>query len=536
MSPSAAVPVCRAVARRLRVGSRGCASALFIAALWSTPAAAEVYRVGPGRQFTDPAQVAARLLPGDLVLIDGAATYPGGIVFDQPGASDRKIIIRGVEVNGERPVFSGGRNTIEAAANHYVFENLELTQGSYRCFFHHAADVTLRGSVVHDCPGHGLLGADEGSGTLLLEYTEFYRCGNGDQQHTIYMATDETRYPGSVFRMQHCYVHDSRGGHSVKSRAERNEIYFNWVEGGRYHELELIGADGQAPGLAREDSDLVGYVLRKTNDSYSIRIGGDGTGDSGGRYRFVNNTFLLQAQARPVFRLFDRVQSLEQHNNLFWREGGGPITLIQAERVSWTEGRPLITGLNNWVPRGSKIPPQWSGTLQGQDPMLISLATFDLRPAPHSPLVDAAASVLAGPRGFTIPKPLTALSSSPPPRRGGVSYLRERDGAVDIGAYEGGFALRAMRVLPERQPSAEAAEPTQPDAVAATGAPPPAPVQPSGGRCGCRLAGDPTTGAGWALSLLAFAGLGLSRRRKLCWAAPLRQTAFFNNVASSSVW
>ncbi len=64
----------------------------------------------------------------------------------------------------------------------------------------------------------------------------------------------------------------------MKSRAERNEIYFNWVEGGRYHELELIGADGQAPGLAREDSDLVGYVLRKTNDSYSIRIGGDGTG------------------------------------------------------------------------------------------------------------------------------------------------------------------------------------------------------------------------------------------------------------------
>jgi hypothetical protein len=98
--------------------------------------------------------------------------------------------------------------------------------------------------------------------------------------------------------------------------------------------------------------------------------------------------------------------------------------------------------------------PQWSGTLQGQDPMLVSLATFDLRPAPHSPLVDAAASALAGPRGFEIPKPLTALSSSPPPRRGGVSYLRERDGAVDIGAYDGGFAQRALRCAAQSNASA----------------------------------------------------------------------------------
>ena len=80
--------------------------------------------------------------------------------------------------------------------------------------------------------------------------------------------------------------------------------------------------------------------------------------------------------------------------------------------------------------------------------MLVSLATFDLRPAPHSPLVDAAASALAGPRGFEIPKPLTALSSSPPPRRGGVSYLRERDGAVDIGATA--FAQELSRSLRHR--------------------------------------------------------------------------------------
>ena len=42
----------------------------------------------------------------------------------------------------------------------------------------------------------------------------------------------------------------------------------------------------------REDSDIVGNVIRKTNDGFATRIGGDGTMDTNGRYRFVNNTFI----------------------------------------------------------------------------------------------------------------------------------------------------------------------------------------------------------------------------------------------------
>ncbi|MEZ4232287.1 MAG: hypothetical protein R3B89_24125 [Polyangiaceae bacterium] len=498
--------------------------------LLAAPAQAVVYEVGPGKTYATPAEIVDRLAPGDLVLILGGATYPGGIVFSRPGTANRKIIVRGVAVEGKLPVISGGRNTIEAAANHYVFENLDITAGGYRCFFHHADDITLRSSVVHDCPAHGLLGADEGSGTLLLEYTEFYHCGNADQHHTVYMATDETRYPSAVFRMQHCYVHDSRGGHSVKSRAARNEIYFNWIEGGLYHELELIGADGQAADLVREDSDVVGNVLRKTNDSYSVRIGGDGTGDSGGRYRFVNNTFLLQSEARPVLRLFDRVQSLEVDNNLFYRAGGKPVQALHTEHVRWTEGRPILSGANNWLPSGSQFPEEWIGTKLGGDPKLMDVSGLsrpdggiDLRPGRGSPLVDAGALTVAGPKGFEIPRPLTALSSSPPPRRGGVSFLRETDGKIDIGAYEGGFPLRAMRRLPERPGSGDAVDPMTPNAVApASDAEPagslgPARSEHSAGRCGCRTVGAPGgAGPDWrAWGVLTWLGAlgGFARLR-----------------------
>jgi len=41
-------------------------------------------------------------------------------------------------------------------------------------------------------------------------------------------------------------VHDGNGGNGVKSRAERNEIYYNWIEGSLYHELELIGPTRRA--------------------------------------------------------------------------------------------------------------------------------------------------------------------------------------------------------------------------------------------------------------------------------------------------
>ncbi len=101
--------------------------------------------------------------------------------------------------------------------------------------------------------------------------------------------------------MQYCYIHDANGGNAVKSRAERNEIYYNWIEGALYHELELIGPDpagGVSEGAAREDSDVVGNVLRKRNDFAVVRFGGDGTGQSNGRYRFVNNTVITMPASR----------------------------------------------------------------------------------------------------------------------------------------------------------------------------------------------------------------------------------------------
>jgi MYXO-CTERM domain-containing protein len=449
-------------------------------------ALAATYAVGPGRPHADLQAVASLLRPGDRVEVDGGAVYPGDVILREPGAPGAPITIAGRRVRGLRPVFAGGVTTLEVRGGHVVLEGLEITGGSARCLFHHADDVTVRDTVVHDCPGHGILGADSDAGSLTLSYVEVYRAGRGEGAHPIYMATDEEAFPRSVFRMEHCYVHDATGGNSVKSRAERNEIYANWIEGAPYHELELIGPDGAGAKHAREDSDVVGNVLRKLGRGYAVRVGGDGTGETNGRYRFVNNTIVLGPEARAAFRLFDGLESIQMNNNAIVRAGGGPVRVLTEEQVRWAAGEPLIAGSNNWIPMGSSgVPAGWTRTLAGRDPGLVS--DLDPRPRAGSPLIGAgAASPVEAPR-FALPSPLAAPRELPPPRaleRVGTARSRLR-GAVDIGAFS-----------------------------YADGDGPPAPPAPPQRGCGCRSATTAGPGAAPGLALALAATLRARRRRR----------------------
>ena len=403
---------------------------------------AETLRVGPGKPYASLQAVANLLDPGDVVEVDGDFTYTGGVVLTRSGTPTQKITIRGIRINGNRPRLVGGTNTIEfRLADHHVFEEFDVSGGSFRCIYHHADDLTVRDVVVHDCPAHGILGADQDSGSLLLERVEVHHCGSGTTQHQIYVATDEVNHPGSAFRMRHCYVHDATGGNNVKSRAERNEIQYNWIEGALYHELELIGPDpGGAPAgwseaLAREDSDIVGNVLLKRNTFNVVRIGGDGTGQSNGRYRFVNNTILAGTSA--VFRIFDGIESVEMHNNVIHRADGGVVNLVRQLEAAWTDGE-QIAGSRNWTTSGSiNVPAAWTGTSTGASPGFTSIAGNDLRPAAGSPLLDTASAAPASAPAFPFPQPhFPPLFDAPRHAIESTPRGRTRDCGIDIGAYE----------------------------------------------------------------------------------------------------
>ncbi len=443
--------------RTLLLSAVSAAVALTVSLAASSVSAA-TRTVGSGRQHATLAQAVAVMQPGDVIEVYDDETYPtaqtSGIEFPsaRSGTAGSPITVRGMTTTlGRRPRLSGARWTVQMNASHFVLENFEVTAGTHTCLRHYADDVTVRNVVVHDCVRNGLLGTDTDSGSLTLEYTEIYNTGadiSGENlAHQIYMATDESAHPGSVFRMQHCWVHDGRGGNNVKSRAERNEIFYNWIEEADIYELELIGPDiaGSTPTSVREDSDVVGNVLVKApaNIYYAVRVGGDRAGtETNGAYRFVNNTFVGASSTPGLIRMYLGIASLEISNNVFYRVGGGAFSRLwrDVEGV-WVGGTERIAGANNWVMTGSMfVPSQLTGTTFGTNPQFVDAATVDVRPTASSPLVNAGSASPPAPAS-PIPSPLAAPLFMPVRRAVpavGAAPARASVGVIDIGAYEFG--------------------------------------------------------------------------------------------------
>lgn len=392
------------------------------------------YPVGPGQLHPSLQGLlgAVTLQPGDVVEV-APGSYAGGVILRQSGTAAQPIVIRGLRGSaGQRPVLSGGSNTIEfRRADHVVLEGLEIAAGSARCIFVNARDVVLRDLLVRDCPGHGILTSDQFSGNLTLEYSEIRNSGAGSSQHALYIQSDEVAYPGSVFRMRFNYVHGGTGGNLLKSRHERNEIHYNWFEGAWYHELELIGPDqytqqaGWSVDLRREDSEVLGNVIVHSSPlnpfGAVMRLGGDGTGESRGRYRLVNNTIIVSGSSNPttVLRLFEGIESVEAHNNVIWRSSPGELRIERVVEAQWAAGQRRMAGSNNWINASASaayVPVEWSGTLTGATPGFANPGAWDYRPGSGSPLLTAGNGNPASPPAWPFPAP-TLLPQFLPPRR-----------------------------------------------------------------------------------------------------------------------
>lgn len=414
---------------------------------------AATYRVGATRPYATLQALTAdvTLHAGDLVEID-PGSYPGGAILRDSGTVAQPITIRGLRAaGGARAVLSGGTNTIELRrADGVVLEGLEFTGGSSRCVYVNARDVVLRDLYVHDCAAQGILSSDLYSGNLTLEYSEIRDCGGGDSRHALYIQSDEVTNPGSVFTMRFNYVHDGTGGNLLKSRHERNLIHYNWFEGAWYHELELIGPDeetqlpGWTPDLRREDSEVLGNVIVHSSPRNAfgavMRLGGDGSGESRGRYRLVGNTIVVSGPSDPttVLRLFDGLESVEAHNNAIWRSSGGELRIERNVEAVWTAGSRRMAGSNNWInANATMVPPEWTATVSGANPGFENAAQFDYRPAAGSPLLGAGNADPASPAAWPFPDPTPLPLSLPPIRHAlapGAETPRPAQNPPTIGA------------------------------------------------------------------------------------------------------
>jgi hypothetical protein len=359
----------------------------------------------PSAQYATLALLLPSLVPGDIVdvrpLANGQAYPP--VKFRTPGTPSQPIIIRGVRDNGKLPQIKGATDEVGGAlkfqeSDYVILDSFEITNGANAltpgvdpalreratyCVSNQAHEVLIRHSRIFDCLNHGIIGNDEGSGSLTLDHVEVtgagcdankpgLKCQDDDIKHPVYVATDPDAHPGAVLRIQNSYFHDNIAGETIKTRAQRVEIYNNWIESKdnqtykQDRALGLYGYDGASASLDSPiNHDVVGNVIVVEGGGSMARFGGDDTGSTFGSTRFVNNTVLLGESygdlnaSQPVIRLDGELDALVAHNNIF-QVGGNPtqrsVVLVRENNgLVWATGKPKILLTHNFVPDGSAL-------------------------------------------------------------------------------------------------------------------------------------------------------------------------------------
>jgi hypothetical protein len=337
--------------------------------------------------------IASALRPGDVVEID-PGTYREVLRLTADGTDDAPIIIRGV---GElRPVFDGkgldvsGRGSVprgifEVEGAYYVIERLEFRNARNG---ENAAGIRLLGStnaVIRDCKvSHcdmGIFGGDRETETI--EGCEVGFNGTAEfsgYSHNFYMS-------GNRMVVRNCYIHDSVYGQNFKSRAHYNELWYNWIADS--NEGEVGPVDGKG-ATERPNSNvlMVGNVIvskpdRTGNTAKFILFGSESGGSHDGTLYMFHNT-LVAGNPKIIFvQLHDTKARAVICNNIFF---GSKRILVNARQ-------PIpVTGSNNWIPAGAKMPEGFTDTISSADPGFVDADRRDFRLKLSSACVDRAIS------------------------------------------------------------------------------------------------------------------------------------------------
>ena len=425
----------------------------------------DVYHIGPNRNYKKIQDILYKLKAGDMVFVDGDATYPGGIFFNTAsGTADKPITLKGITINGKKPKIKSlnAQHILFFNRSHYILDNFEV-EGSlqellgifttvtaetialtnpdnartevrarinYSAVYNRSAHLTVRYCLIHDAR-MGVFSSDDLSGDYVIEYNDIYRNGSQNGDHNLYITTDGARYPAAASIVRFNHIHNSVSGNGLKTRSAKHLVYYNVFEDNFHQSLELIGPDVNAVSLlremkaynpdfdefyVREDADVVGNLVIHRDAPHihttMVRCGGDGTGHTYGRYRFVNNTFIMlnsHGSYRRIIRAEFGVESFEMYNNVFYVVAQDAVKIFAdndttnppywasvsaataAGQVSdlnrgsqwsteWAGAAGVrVVGANNWVSAGAtQIPDGWKNTMYGDNPF-VDLAGGDYR-------------------------------------------------------------------------------------------------------------------------------------------------------------
>lgn len=286
--------------------------------LFTHPAFASTWHIGPSQPYTKPSQVASLVQNGDTVLID-AGVYPN----DVARWTAHNLLFRGVGGFAQLPcggIVYGGKAIWVIVGNDVTVENIEFSEAA--CPDRNGAGIrseginlTVRGCYFHDNE-NGILAGDIASGDFLIEHCEFSGNGYSDGlAHNLYINHAHSL----TFRYN--YSHDAKVGHELKSRAFNNFIYCN-----RFSD---------ETGTASRNIDLPngGFTILMGNvivqDQFSennnlVGYGLEGLSNPNSELYVMHNTFVNNKTVGSFIQVANGTARLKAYNNIF----AGPGTLI----------------------------------------------------------------------------------------------------------------------------------------------------------------------------------------------------------------
>ena len=361
-------------------------------------AVASTLHVGPGQTHATPCAAIAAAAPGDTILIEAAGAYAGDVC----AWSTNGLTLRGV--NG-RPHVDAAGNSAQGKAiwvisgNDTTVDNIEISgchvpEANGAGIRQEGANLTVRHAYFHDNENGILAGANAAS-TITIEYSEFAHNGAGDgYSHNLYIG----HVARLVFRWN--WSHDAVVGHLLKSRAARNDIFYNRLTGeaGASESYEINLPNG---GLSYVIGNLVEQPSTTQNGAmldYLSEGSGQNTDD---RLFVVNNTFVNDRGSGTFLQIGATATTPVVARNNIFHGGGTPSS--QANSVLD----------HNYIGSGA---------------LFVDAAHYDYRLLPNTTVINAGIAPGSG-----AGSSLAATDVYVHPLSGGI---RPTVGAIDIGAYE----------------------------------------------------------------------------------------------------
>lgn len=350
-----------------------------------------VLKVGPTRTLQTPGVAAKEARDGDAIEID-PVEYFGDVAIWRAN----NLTIRGA---GGRPVLDAGGQAAEGKGiwvtkgsnitiEDIVFQNARVRDKNGAGIRAEGANLTIR-RCLFKSNEDGILAANAPTSTILVENSEFADSGHGDgQSHAIYV----NQIARFVFRFN--YVHGTKIGHHVKTRATENVIAYNLLYDGESG-TSSYAIDLNDPVVAL----VIGNVIQQskfTDNSSQIQIGAK-FAPEGAAVWIVNNT-VISDRHEGIFLLNNSPIEAQLRNNLLV----GPMAMVKG--------------------RGAA-----SDNVQGTYGFFVDAAKLDFRLKPGVAAVDAGRNVEAGERAVMPEFEYVQPAGKRP---------RKTRGRPDAGAYE----------------------------------------------------------------------------------------------------